>query len=128
MELIQEVIDLLKEPTTHRHREIHPRHILVTVQTEVMDLLTEAAVQVGVAEAAIHADKGRNMKKLLCVAAIFLFINITGCYTVIWSPGMDFPTEEGTSGYNSNDTTGYYGGSDNVGDTYGDVYYNEPVS
>ena len=27
------------------------------------------------------------MKKLLFVAAIFLFLNITGCYTVIWSPG-----------------------------------------
>ena len=126
MELIQEVIDLLKEPTTHRHREIRHLLIMVTVQTEVMVLLTEAVVQVGVAEAAIHADKGRNMKKLLCVAAIFLFLNITGCYTVIWSPGMDFPTADRTSDFNSNDTTGNYSDSDNYGDTYGDVYYSEP--
>jgi hypothetical protein len=66
------------------------------------------------------------MKKLLYVAAIFLFLNITGCYTVIWSPGMDFPTSDRTSDFNSNDTTGYYSGSDNYNDTYGDVYYNEP--
>jgi hypothetical protein len=76
--------------------------------------------------AVIHADKGRDMKKLLCVAAIFLFLNITGCYTVIWSPGMDFPTADKTSEYNSTDTTDYYGGSDNYSDTYGDVYYSEP--
>ena len=90
-----------------------------------MVLLTEAAARVGVA-AAIHADKGRNMKKLLCVAAIFLFLNITGCYTVIWSPGMDFPTADRTSEYNSSDTTEYYSGSENNADIYGDVYYNEP--
>jgi hypothetical protein len=66
------------------------------------------------------------MKKLLYVAAIILFLNITGCYTVIWSPGMDFPTAEGTSEFNSTDTTLYYTGSDNYGDPYGDVYYSEP--
>ena len=126
MELIQEVIDLLKEPITHRHKEILPRITMVMVQTEVMVLLTEAAVQVGVAEAAIHVDKGRNMKKLLYVTAIFLFLNITGCYTVIWSPGMDFPTADRTADFNSSDSTGYFDGSDNYGYTYGDAYYNEP--
>jgi hypothetical protein len=66
------------------------------------------------------------MKKLLFVAAIFFFLNITGCYTVIWSPGMDFPTADRNSEYNSTDSTEYYSGSDNYGDTYGDVYYSEP--
>ena len=66
------------------------------------------------------------MKKILGVIAVFLFLNITGCYTVIWSPGMDFPTADGNSEYNSGDTTGYYVGSDNYSTSYGDVYYNEP--
>jgi hypothetical protein len=66
------------------------------------------------------------MKKLLYVAAIVLFLNITGCYTVLWSPGMEFPTADGTSDYNSTDTTVYYTGSDNSSDPYGDVYYSEP--
>jgi len=66
------------------------------------------------------------MKKLLYVTAIFLFLNITGCYTVIWSPGMDFPTADRTPDFNSTDTTGYYSGSDNYSNTYGDVYYDEP--
>ena len=65
------------------------------------------------------------MKKLLNVASVILFLNITGCYTVIWSPGMDFPTADRTSEYNSTDTTVYYTGSDNYGDPYGDVYYSE---
>lgn len=65
------------------------------------------------------------MKKFLFVAAIFLFLNITGCYTVIWSPGMDFPTGD-NSQYNSADTTGYYNSSDTYGGAYGDAYYNEP--
>jgi hypothetical protein len=66
------------------------------------------------------------MKKLIYVAAIFLFLNITGCYTVIWSPGMDFPTSDRTSDYDSSDTTGYYGTSEINSDIYDDVYYNEP--
>lgn len=95
--------------------------MVVTVQTEAMVLQTEVAAREGAA-AVIHEDKGINMKKLICVAAIFLFLNITGCYTVIWSPGMDFPTAEKTNDYNPNDTTGYYSGSDNNGD----FYYSEP--
>lgn len=122
---IQEVIGHLKEPTTLLRREIHPPVIIVTVPTEVMVLLTEVAARAEAA-AVIHADKGINMKKLICVAAIFIFLNITGCYTVIWSPGMDFPTAESNSEYNSTDTTDYYNGSDNYVDTYGDVYYSEP--
>jgi hypothetical protein len=66
------------------------------------------------------------MKILFYVAAIFLFINITGCYTVIWSPGMDFPSADNNSEYNSADTTLYYTGSDNYSDPYGEVYYSEP--
>jgi hypothetical protein len=66
------------------------------------------------------------MKKLFFVAAIFFFLNVTGCYTVIWSPGMDFPTADRTLDYNAADSTEYYGGSDNYGSNYGDVYYNEP--
>jgi hypothetical protein len=66
------------------------------------------------------------MKKLLYVAAILLFLNITGCYTVIWSPGMDFPTSDRTTDYNSTDTTDYYTGSDNYIDPNADVYYSEP--
>jgi hypothetical protein len=126
MELIQEVIDLLKEPIALPHREIRHQLMRVTAQAEVTVLLTEVAVPVGAAMAAVHEDKGINMKKLLCVAAIFLFLNVTGCYTVIWSPGMDFPTADDTSGYNSTDSTGYYTGSDNYGGIYGDVYYSEP--
>ena len=86
-----------------------------------MVLPAEAAAREGAA-AVIHEDKGINMKKLICVVAIFLFLNITGCYTIIWSPGMDFPTADRTSEYNSSDTTDYYNGSDNNGD----VYYSEP--
>lgn len=86
---------------------------------------TEAAAREG-AEA-IHVDKGIFMKNFLIVVAIFSFLNITGCYTVVWSPGMDFPTADRTTEYNSSDTTDYYNnGSDNYGDTYGDVYYSEP--
>jgi hypothetical protein len=53
---IQEVIDLLKEHTVLLRREIRLRVIMVMDQTEVMDLLTEAAARAGAA-AAIHADK-----------------------------------------------------------------------
>jgi len=58
MGTFQEVIDLLKEPTLLLRREIHLQVaiVMVTVQTEVMDLLTEAAARTGAA-AAIHADK-----------------------------------------------------------------------
>jgi hypothetical protein len=67
------------------------------------------------------------MKKLLYVAAIILFLNIAGCYTIIWSPGMDFPTADKTLEYNSTDTTDSYSGSDNYGSSYGeDIYYSEP--
>jgi hypothetical protein len=90
-----------------------------------MVLLIEVVPRAEVA-AVIHEDKGINMKKLICVAAIFIFFNITGCYTIIWSPGMDFPTAESNSEYNSADTTDYYNGPDNYVDTYGDVYYSEP--
>ena len=42
---IQEVVGHLKEPTTLLRREIHPPVIIVTVPTEVMVLLTEAAAR-----------------------------------------------------------------------------------
>ena len=126
IEPIQGGIDQLKEHIVLHLREIHPLAIMEVVQIGVVVLQTEAAAQAGAA-AVIHADKGIYMKKILFVTAIFLFLNITGCYTVIWSPGMDFPTADRTSEYNSADTTDYYySGSNNYGDTYGDVYYSEP--
>ena len=57
---IQEVIDHPKEPTALRRREIHHLVIVVTVQTEVMGLLTEAAVRAE-AVAVIHTDKGMRI-------------------------------------------------------------------
>jgi hypothetical protein len=63
------------------------------------------------------------MKKLLCIAAIFLFLNITGCYTVIWSPGMDFPTADNQNEYNSADSTGYYNESDNYSSNNDNFYF-----
>jgi hypothetical protein len=63
------------------------------------------------------------MKKLLCAAATFLFLNITGCYTVIWSPGMDFPTANNTNEYYSTDSIGYYNESDNYNSNNDNFYF-----
>lgn len=55
------------------------------------------------------------MKKLLIkilFTAFFIF-GLSGCYTIIWSPDAEFPTQD-----NSDNSTIYYG------DTYyGDYYY-----
>ena len=134
------VIGHLKEIIVLHRKETH---LMRAVHTEIMvDHPTEAAtraeavveIQEGAAEATqaaavavIHVDKGNYMKKLFGVIAIFFLLSITGCYTVIWSPGMDFPTGDRSSEYNSNDTTGYYSGSDySGGSNYGEVYYDEP--
>jgi hypothetical protein len=111
------------------HIRPHPREIPLQemrVQTEAEVHLTGAAAQTGAVAAVIHADKGIKMKNLLIITAVFLFLNFTGCYTVIWSPGMDFPTADKNSDYNSIDSTGYSSESDNYGNNYGDAYYNEP--
>jgi uncharacterized membrane protein YgcG len=53
--------------------------------------------------------------KTLLIKAVFISIitlGLNGCYTIIWSPDMEFPTEEN---YGS---TVYYGDS-----YYGDYYY-----
>ncbi|MDR3609911.1 MAG: hypothetical protein P4L27_05075 [Ignavibacteriaceae bacterium] len=66
------------------------------------------------------------MKKLLSIAAIFIFLNITGCYTIVWSPGMDFPTSDNSGEYYSTDTTGYYNESDNYSNSNNDDFYYAP--
>jgi hypothetical protein len=60
-ELIQTVIDHLKEHIVLLLNENHPQVIIVMVQTEVMVHLTEAAAvrTEAVAAVGIHADKGK---------------------------------------------------------------------
>ena len=54
--------------------------------------------------------------KMILSKILFLVIvafGLTGCYTIVWSPDSEFPTQE-----NSDNSTIYYG--DNY---YGDYYY-----
>ncbi len=54
------------------------------------------------------------MKKLLfkLVLIVIVTLSLTGCYTIVWSPGSEFPTEDNSS------TTVYYDDA-----YYGDYYF-----
>ncbi|MDP1994172.1 MAG: hypothetical protein Q8K40_02895 [Ignavibacteria bacterium] len=43
------------------------------------------------------------MKAIKLLAFVFLLFGLQGCYTVIWTPDIDFPTKE-----NSDDSESYY--------------------
>lgn len=78
-------------------------------------------------------DFGTKMKKILALAAFLITLNFTGCYTVIWSPGDEFPAANNSGSDNSNiNSTGgsndgyYYDGRDG-GRYYNPDYYYDPV-
>lgn len=61
------------------------------------------------------------MKIIYSVAVLVLLFNLTGCYTVIWSPGMDSTIPSDTYAY---DDSTYNGNSDYSGSNNGDSSYN----
>jgi len=63
------------------------------------------------------------MKIIFSVAAFLFYLNLTGCYTILWTPGMDNNTIPGnTYAY---DDSSYYNGNSNYSDSnYTDSSYN----
>jgi len=62
------------------------------------------------------------MKKIFGVAVLVLLFNLTGCYTVLWSPGMDNTIPSDTFAYD--DSSYYYGNSEYPDSNYTDSSYN----
>lgn len=61
------------------------------------------------------------MKYLFAITVLSVFLLIPGCYTVVWSPGMEFPDEEDFE----QETAGTVYYEDNYYNSY-DMYYNTP--
>lgn len=70
----------------------------------------------------INVIKGIKMKKFLAIAALFVTLNFTGCYTIVWTPEDNFPTES-TGNYEEQYYNEYYS-PDYYGPYYS--YYNYP--
>src|ERR1035437_6007621 len=58
------------------------------------------------------------MKKIFSVAVLVLLFNLTGCYTVIWTPGMDNTIPSNTYAYD--DSSNYNVNSDYTGSNNSD--------
>ena len=61
------------------------------------------------------------MKKIFSAVVFLFFLNLTGCYTVIWTPGMDNTIPKDTYAYD--DSSYYNGNSDYSGTNTGDSSY-----
>ena len=61
------------------------------------------------------------MKKIFSVAAFLYILNLTGCYTVIWTPGMENTIPKDTYAYD--DSSYYYGNSDYIVNDNRDTTY-----
>jgi hypothetical protein len=118
VEILLGATALLKDHTPLHLKEIPLLAVMEIIPTEgeIQAVIVEE-IQVAIT-VVIHVDKGIEMKKLIIVAAMFIFISFTGCYTVVWSPGMDI---------SSTDTLNSYDSSYNSdGNGYSEFYYNEP--
>ena len=65
------------------------------------------------------------MIKIYSVVVLAFLLNLTGCYTIVWTPGMDNTIPSDTYAYD--DSTYYNGNSNNISSNSGDSSY-EPNS